>query len=250
MQNPLRLILLLNTHYKTLGVNGVLLLFKRIFCKNKIIKVRIKGYPYPILLRNNTSDITVFYQIFLKKSYSVSYKLDPRVIIDCGANIGLSSIFYKIKFPNAVIYAIEPEISNFNLMLKNTQFSNDIICINGGVWNKQANLLIEDNLTEKWGFKVSEVNYSNDNTISGLSLACLMKKYHIKVIDILKIDIEGSEKELFEFNFESWLSKTKVLVIELHDGHRKGASKSFFKALNNYDYTMIKKNENLILYIE
>jgi FkbM family methyltransferase len=250
MQNPIRLLVLLNTHFKTLGINGIILLFKRILYKNRIIKIKIKGYPYPIFLRNNTSDITVFYQIFLEKSYTINYRVEPKVIVDCGANIGLSSIFYKIKFPNSVIYAIEPETSNFNLMKKNTQFIQDIVCINGGIWNKPTNLIIENNSTEKWGFKVSEVGYSNKNTVRGLSIACLMKKYQFNSIDIMKIDIEGSEKELFELNFESWLSKTKVLLIELHDGYRKGASKTFFKALNNYDYSMIKKNENLIFYIE
>lgn len=135
-------------------------------------------------------------------------------------------------------------------MIRNTQFSNNIICIQSGIWNKQTNLLIENNSSEKWGFKVNEVDYSNKHTISGISIPYLMKKYHFKEIDILKIDIEGSEKELFEVNFESWLPKTKVLLIELHDGHRKGASKSFFKAITNYSYSMIRKNENLVFYID
>ncbi|WP_415830515.1 hypothetical protein, partial [Gillisia limnaea] len=39
----------------------------------------------------------MFYQIFLKKSYAVNYRIEPKVIIDCGANIGLSCIFYKIR---------------------------------------------------------------------------------------------------------------------------------------------------------
>ncbi len=250
MQNPFRLILILNTHFKILGIDGILFLLKRIFYKNRIIKIRVKGYLEPIFLRNNTSDITVFYQIFFEKSYAVNYRIDPKIIIDCGANIGLSSIFYKIKFPNAVIYAIEPEITHFNLMVKNTKGFKDIICINSGIWNKQTHLLLEDNLSEKWGFKVSEVSYSNEYTIPGISIPYLMNKYSFNEIDILKIDIEGSEKELFDSNFESWLPKTKVLLIELHDGHRKGASRSFFKAISNYNYSMIKKNENLIFYIE
>lgn len=110
MSNPFRLILILNSHLRILGTSGILFLAKRVFYKNKIIKVRIKGHKHSILLRNNTSDITVFYQVFFEKSYTVNYKIFPEIIIDCGANIGLSSIFYTIKFPNAVIYAIEPEL--------------------------------------------------------------------------------------------------------------------------------------------
>lgn len=250
MKNPFWLILKLNIHFKILGFDGILLLFKRVFYGNRIIKIRIKGYSQPIFLRNNTSDITVFYQIFFKKSYVINYRITPKIIIDCGANIGLSSIFYKIRFPNAVIYAIEPETSNFNLMLRNTEGFEDIICIHSGIWNKKTNLLLEDDLSEKWEFKVSEVSYINNDTIPGISIPYLMNKYHLDEIDILKIDIEGSEKELFESNFESWLPKTKVLLIELHDGHRKGASRSFFKAISNYSFSMTRKYENLIFHIE
>ena len=53
-------------------------------------------------------------------------------------------------------------------------------------------------------------------------------------IDILKIDIEGAEKELFMDNYKTWLGKTKVIVIELHDRLDKEISGIFFKAVNNY----------------
>jgi len=250
MKNPFRLILILNNHLNILGIGGILFLIKRILYRDKIIEIRVKGYLHPIFLRNNTSDITVFYQIFFEKSYAVDYRIAPKIIIDCGANIGLASIFYKIRFPNSVIYAIEPETSNFNLMLRNTEGSKNIICIKGGIWNKQTNLLIDNDISGNWGFKVNEVNYSNNNTVSGISIPYLMEQYRFDEIDVLKIDIEGSEKEMFESNFKSWLPKTKVLLIELHDGHRKGATKSFFQAINNYNYSMVRKNENLIFHFE
>ena len=93
MLNPLKVLLLLFTHYRVFGFEGILFLVKRIVLRNQIIKMRIKGYPQPIYLRNNTSDITVLYKIFLEKSYNLNYSLEPKLIIDCGANIGLSSIF-------------------------------------------------------------------------------------------------------------------------------------------------------------
>ena len=76
----------------------------------------------------------------------------------------------------------------------------------------------------------------------------LMKKFNISQIDVLKIDIEGSEKELFESDYEEWLPNTRMLIIELHDGFRKGASKSFFNAISKYNFHMMKNDENLIFY--
>lgn len=236
------------THYRALGYHGILLLFKRYFINLNNFKILLPKYPFPIFLRNNTSDINVFYQVFLAKSYNINFRINPKIIIDCGANIGLSTIYFKNKFPNAKIIAIEPEKSNFLLLEKNTKEYNDVFCVKYGVWNKSTNLII-NNKYGKWGFMVEEVEHQSENTIPAISIDEIMEKFDINEIDILKIDIEGSEKNLFESNFECWLSKTKVLIIELHDFMRAGSSMSFIKAISNYEFNMARKNENLIFYL-
>lgn len=237
-------------HYKVLGFSGLLLLFKRYFKKNSIIEVNLANYYHPIFLRNNTSDITVFYQIFLAESYKFNYGVVPKLIIDCGSNIGLSSVFFKNKFPEAKIISIEPEESNFEILLKNTEKYTDIHCLKSGILNKTTNLIVKPTEYGNWSFVVEEVDYKNNETIPALSISDIIKKFNISQIDVLKIDIEGSEKELFNSNYEDWLPNTKIVIIELHDGLRKGASKSFFNAISKYDFHMIKKDENLIFYNE
>ncbi len=236
------------SHYKILGFQGGSLLFKRYIRQFKYFDILLSKYLFPVRLRNNTSDITVFYQVFLAKSYELNYRINPKVIIDCGANIGLATVFFKNKFPNAKVISIEPEDSNFKLLQENTQKYHDVHCVKSGIWNKHANLIIKENNDGNWGFMVEEVDYENENTISAISITQIMNQYGIDAIDILKIDIEGSEKDLFEDNFEFWLSKTKVLIIELHDGLKAGASKSFFSAITKYNFSMSKKAENLIFY--
>ena len=250
MLNSLKILYSLFTHYRVFGFEGILFLMKRVIFRNALIKIRIKGYPPPIFLRNNTSDITVFYQIFLEKSYNLNYSLEPKLIIDCGANIGLSSIFYYLKFPGARIIAVEPELSNFQLLTKNTRSIPNIVNINAGIWNKSASLGIVNSLKSKWEIQVKELSDTLKNSIQAISIPELMTKYNLTEIDILKVDIEGSEKELFDENYESWLPLTKVLIIELHDNLRKGAARSFFKAISKYNFRMTKKRENLIFYIE
>jgi hypothetical protein len=61
---------------------------------------------------------------------------------------------------------------------------------------------------------------------------------------LLKIDIEGGEKQLFESNYENWLPKTKCIIIELHDGVLKEAQ-NFFKAISKYDFSYFN-SENLL----
>jgi hypothetical protein len=71
----------------------------------------------------------------------------------------------------------------------------------------------------------------------------------LEQIDILKIDIEGSEKELFESDYDYWLSRTKILIIELHDRLKPETSKTVFKALLNYQFSVIIKGQNLVFYM-
>lgn len=239
-------------HFNILGWQGILLLFKRNIKAFNSFCIFLSKYKYPILLRNNTTDVCVFYQVFLAKSYDINYGFEPKVIIDCGANIGLSVIYFKNRFPDAKIIAIEPEKSNFELLKKNTEKYNNIFCIKSGVWNRSTDLVIKEGNNGNWDFVTEEVNVKsiNRDTIPAVSINEIINTYDIDQIDILKIDIEGSEKELFEMNFENWLKITKVLIIELHDGLKPGASKSFFKAVSQYDFHMSRKNENLIFYFK
>jgi hypothetical protein len=77
-----------------------------------------------------------------------------------------------------------------------------------------------------------------------------MRQHQCEKIDILKIDIEGSEKELFESDYETWLPKVTTLIIELHDRMREGSSLSFFRALTKYNFRLAVKGENLICTIK
>src|SRR5215471_7303269 len=249
MKRKLSLLTLLNQCRK-LGSDGIKLFFKVVFGGGDIFSIKLKNYPYPIHIRRSTSDIFTFFQIFCARNYDLDYGVMPNVIIDCGANVGYASVFLKKRFPDATIIAIEPEPSNFKMLEKNTAHFENVHLLNCGIWNKTAHLEIVDHGYGHWAFETREVEYEKDRTIEAISIADLMKKFDLAGIDILKIDVEGSEKELFEKNFETWLPATKVIVIELHDKIRKGSAKSFFKALCNYDFILKRKGENIICVLE
>ena len=234
-------------YHMRFGFQGITLLLKILFKKNQILTFSNSKYSQPIFLRNNTSDIPTFEQVIINQDYLMYYNFDPKVILDCGANIGLASVYFSNKFPDAKIISIEPEKSNFELLLKNTEKYGNVITLNGGIWNKSTNLAIKDVGLGNWGFVVEESDTSTRYSIKAFTIDGIIKQFNIEQIDILKIDIEGSERELFESNYEEWLPKTKVLIVELHDRIRKGCSKSFFKALSNYNFSSTHKGENIYI---
>lgn len=232
------------------GFQGIIIWIKLLLKQGQTTSFTTSKYLHPIFIRNNTSDLPTFDQIFIKKEYEQKLNFVPSVIFDCGANVGYAAVYFKNKFPNAKIISIEPEQSNFELLIKNTNKYSDITCLKGGIWNKSANLIIKDAGFGNWGFMIEETDKPTENAIEAYSIENLMKRFNIDQIDILKIDIEGSEKELFESGYEYWLPKTKVIIVELHDRMRDGCSKSFFKALSNYNFSTSHKGENLYVYMK
>jgi Methyltransferase FkbM domain len=64
----------------------------------------------------------------------------------------------------------------------------------------------------------------------------LLNRYNVPQVDILKLDIEGAEREVFAHNAEQWLDKVRVIGIELHDRWVPGCSRAFYQAVCGYDF--------------
>ena len=212
--------------------------YSNYFAKKDLLSVKVPGLEHEVYLRNQTSDVDCFDQVFLEKDYDFDIDFKPELIIDCGANIGLSSLFFRAKYPEAHIIAVEPEQSNFEMLQRNTKPYNNIECLNCGIWNRNVNLKIteESKAKDKWGFIVTETEEQGNGAIKAITISEIMRKYGKSEIGILKMDIEGSELEVFSSNYEEWLPKTKTIMMELHDWRRKGCSRAFFEAIFRYDF--------------
>ena len=86
---------------------------------------------------------------------------------------------------------------------------------------------------------------SRGNIVESTTLNQLIMDYDIPSIDILKIDIEGSEKEVFSHNTE-WLEKVDLIFIEFHDRKKQGCRETFFKAIEGFVQETYQKGETAI----
>jgi FkbM family methyltransferase len=116
-----------------------------------------------------------------------------------------------------------------------------------GLWNKDTKLRVYDKYNVGYSGLVAEEVPNGD--INAISINTILNKYNINQIDILKIDIEGSEKEVFSENID-WLERVKVIIIELHDFRKQGCSSTFFAALEQYlpHYKLEITGECIIIY--
>jgi FkbM family methyltransferase len=170
----------------------------------------------------------VFDQIMLEEEFKPFVQLiaDEGIviknIIDCGANIGLTSLYFSRKFPGCRILALEPEPENFQQLSRNVRANNlNLVCpVQIGVWSKKA--LLEHDVSfcyaKDWAFSVRESSQGT-GSIAVDTLDNILNERDFPDVDYIKMDVEGSEFELFR-NMSSWhkaFSKIKVISIEVHE---------------------------------
>lgn len=214
-----------------------------------LVRYHERQFKQKISIRKNTSDINVFAEIFLFKDYNYKLPLSPRTIVDAGANVGYASLWFHKKYPSAHIIAIEPEKSNFDLLTSNTQNVSNITLLQKGLWHKSTTLEITNKEGTKYGFITKEVPDSKEG-IKTCTINHLLEIFEAKgfaKIDILKIDIEGAEKEVFSENIDHWIKKTKLIIIELHEESKSGCTDAVLNAMKKYRFELlIEKGENLV----
>src|SRR5688572_14319071 len=212
---------------------------------NRVSKIRVPGIRETIFLRRNTSDAAIFDQVFLRGDYDMDFKFLPLTIVDAGAHIGLFSIVMKNRFPNAKLICIEPDKNNFETLNKNLSRYSHVEALRAGLWNRNSKLKIVDRYTSGHSALTVEENIA-EGSIPAVTIGSVMETFGLNAIDVLKIDIETSEKDLFSKNYEEWLPKVRMIIIELHDWLKPGCSKAFFEAINksyrNYGYSVYGEN--------
>jgi FkbM family methyltransferase len=212
-------------------------LYSKLSGRRPLFKKTLVGIQHPVYLRIGTTDASVFRQVLLEQQYDLPVPMTPAVIIDAGANIGLSALYFANKYPNAIIIAIEPEDSNYELLKKNTAAYPKIRALKLAIWKENTQLCLFDPMAGHHGFQIVKQVPTGGRIkkyVKAVSLDTLMAEMNLGSVDILKIDIEGAEKYVFE-GASAWINKIAVVMVELHDHIVEGCSSTFFDATRQFD---------------
>lgn len=203
--------------------------------------------------RRPSSDLDVFGQIFKDEEYLPvvdAYKssfsnANTLRIFDAGSNIGLTSLYFSRFFDTTTFICVEPDATNFETLRFNLESNSvsSIHTIKAGVWSKNTHLkLINDFRGQNdWTYRVEETK--EETGLEAFTIPYLLNKYQWNTIDILKIDIEGSEKEIFTNpNSDiSFLNFTKCIAIEIHDEFN--CRQAIYDILEKYGFTFFISGE-------
>ena len=165
-------------------------------------------------------------------------KCSSPLIIDAGANIGASAVWFAQAFPKATLTCIEPHPGNFELLQRNTA-GLKVLNIHGALASRPGTLRLFDPGGGEWAFRTGEGNGPSLGEVPAHTLADLVRDEPF----ILKIDIEGGEADLFDSDA---FALFPVVIVELHDWMlpRLGTSRNFLRwhLAQNRDFVHFGEN--------
>ena len=198
----------------------------------------------PYALRPNSLDLQSLWNFFGQSEYKFLVDMQgvrPKYILDVGG-VGMSAVWLSLLFPDARIIRMDPSQDNFAAGLYNARFFPNITQVNLGLWDKQTTL----QMCERPGWKTMAF-YTREADdppcempvegpgVGVALLANVMKAFNIPHFDIIKMDIEGAELQVFrEKSMKGIVANCTVFAIELHEryvAHSEAAVKDVFGEL-------------------
>jgi FkbM family methyltransferase len=210
---------------------------KQLFSARRIT-LSVPDSDYEVALRLNSSDIPTFYQVFGMYEYdSPNLPQSARSIVDLGANVGLAAVYFGLKYPQAQILAVEPEGSNFSIMVANTAaLGARIKREHAAVWIHDGHINLQTCAEDgsslgAWGVRTSDRIDNASAVTKCFRLDTLLDNAGFGTVDILKVDIEGAELQVFSEGAEKWLPRVGMIIIETHDRFQPGSEKAVRQAI-------------------
>ncbi len=233
---------------------------------DKLRKLQVPGLPTPVFVRDTVADHAIFRQCLVKEQYDFrtfphaerlmqAYEAatragKPPLIIDCGGNIGLATLWFSRVFPQARFAILEPEDRNFELLSRNTaSLEGRIHRIKGAIWNRPAKLSITNPQAGSAAFRVEEQPVSSRDGIRGYTIDEVCEMCDVEHPFIVKLDIEGSQAALFRDNTR-WVENVHLITLELDDWLMpwEGTSRNFFRCVSQLPFEYLFREESIFCF--
>lgn len=175
----------------------------------------VKQYTFPQFVLNYVRPyevIKTYKEIFGENIYQFNTPHTNAVILDCGANIGIGTLYFAINYPDSSIHAFEPDQFIFELLQKNVTDNqlHNIVLHNDAVWIDNCTLSFSNK-----GSEASQIDASGQSAtkVKAIRLSNFLSNFD--KIDFVKMDIEGAEYEVIK-DCADQLYKIENLFLEYH----------------------------------
>ena len=230
---------------QNLGLVNALRVFSSTRSGSNLRSIHVPGLKRTIFYRS-AADKGVIAHFFYPGTRILDTAAHPvRVIVDAGANVGMETVRMRHFFPQARVLAIEPSMENYSVLAMNAAEDKGFVeTLNNGIWSSQIALHLQPGPTNE-AFSVRPAEPGEPADLQAISMNAILQRVGGE-IDILKMDIEGSEYEVFSKNTD-WVDHVKVFVFECPDRDHPGAAARIFRTLAHLPLDTFVSGENLVL---
>jgi FkbM family methyltransferase len=201
----------------------------------RFLHLRPRFLQHALTLRATTSDPFIFRQIMIEKEYLPLAVVQASTVLDLGANVGLASAWFLGCYPDAAVFSVEADAHNYAMCSENlAPYGSRVRVLHAAAWSSDMALTLCRNINAADNFVrgVSSAD-TGQMQVQGYGIASLIAMSGFSHIDILKIDVEGAELEIFSADPGRWLPLVRNLCIELHG---EACREVFFKAMAACDF--------------
>jgi FkbM family methyltransferase len=223
---------------------------------DQLVTLAIPGVG-PMKVRARGSDMEVARSVFINGSHAFPAAVIDRVtnryralvdaghrpiIVDAGAYIGATALWYGAQFANARIVAIEPDPANAALLRRNLGGRTNCVIIESAIGSQGGFVQLQQQFAG-WDVRT-------ERAADGVPVVTMEDAFKASGGDapfLVKINIEGFESDLFSSNTD-WVGQCQVVVIEPHDWMLPGERPSgpFQQVMAQHPFELFVHGENLI----
>lgn len=209
--------------------------------------------------RGKTTDINDAVVVMSGKEYTLELiglnaelaKSDSPVILDCGGHIGTFAMFIKSVLPNAKIWSLEPVPANQDLFRKNMALNqlNDVILVPFALYGSSGRFYIDLGGKQFDAVNITTVKptHSEYIQIEALTLQQVLQENNLQIIDLLKMDIEGAEYNIFEHSLDTLNNSVRKLIMEFHPaGDKQKRDYIVHRLCNQGQFELVYETKNIM----
>src|SRR5262245_60160086 len=173
--------------------------------------VALRSLQHPFLVRPGREDVSVLVSNVFREEYGqFTDAFRPKAILDAGAYIGDTAAYFLTRFRDANVIALEPSDESYYQASRNlAPYGERVRLMKQALWNTKTTLRFS-------GSETAASISAMGTTVETETVPSLMRRFNLRTIDLLKLDIEGAEATVIQSGAGGWLRAVKMILVEIH----------------------------------
>jgi FkbM family methyltransferase len=223
----------------------------------RYLEIGRQEYPFQLRLTSGATltfsspaEVKVFWQIFVRRCYRLPERC--RTILDCGANVGIFSVWAAQERPAARIVALEPFAETYKALethIRTNGLERRVTCVQAGLAGATGERWMEagsDSPRRKMVAADVAAPAGEAVPIRCITLGEALEQFDLQTLDVLKMVIEGSEWEVLLSTAPETLAGIRHIQLEYHRIHKRFGytPEKLFAHLGKAGHRLVWKTED------